>query len=565
MSEPRYQDEWLTIYEGDCRAVMAEMEPESVQTVVTSPPYFGLRDYGLPPAAWGGDPDHDHAWGVDVVLDRRGHSKGKAASDDARQASNGSFCECGAWCGQLGLEPDPLLYVDHLVEVFRAAWRVLRRDGTLWLNIGDSYASKARGSDLGWDKSRLTNPGYSQKAQSASLRATGERHRGKGAGFKAKDRMLIPARVAIALQSDGWWLRDEVIWAKDNPMPSSVTDRTTPAHEMVYTFTKSGAPLFWIHRDQRRVERKPPPDYVWLDQADDDAEAIDEPPEWRLELMDDGAPRWRRVNLWRGHDYYYDSAAIREALVSTPSDLRKMIEGRERIGGRVLALNDKLNAASGLTRVGRKRSVGDPAAAAAELARRTKRPSGWNAGRTEDDQVGRYSDGRVPRGWANGPGRGHDPLVGRYQPRPRKTDKQAATAGARASGGDRWSGLNDRWDAGEADGTNQGGRNKRSVWTVPTQPYAGAHFATFPTALIEPMILAGAPGGGVVLDPFGGSGTVALVAQRHGRRTVLIDLSSEFIDQAIERIAAGRSAGEGPAIDMPVPLADDGLWGEVTA
>jgi DNA modification methylase len=560
MIEPRYRDSGVTIYLGEVRAVLAELEAESVDAIVTSPPYFNLRDYGLPPAAWGGDPDHAHVWGADVVLDRRGHSKGKAASDDARQASNGSFCECGSWCGQLGLEPDPLLYVDHLVEVFRAAWRVLRRDGTLWLNIGDSYASKARGSDLGWDRSRLTNPGYSQKAQAASLRVTGERHRGKGAGFKAKDRMLIPARVAIALQDDGWWLRDEIIWAKDNPMPSSVDDRTTPAHEMVYTLTKSGAPLFWTHRDGRRVDRRPPPDYVWLDQADDD-ETADEPPDWRTELMEDGERRWRRVNLWRGHDYYYDSPAIRETFVSSPSDLRKMVEGRERIGGRVLRLDDKRNAASGLTRVGRKRSVGDPAAAAAELARRTKRPAGWNDGPTGDDLVGRYSDGRVPRGWANGPGRGHDPLIGRYQPRPRRTDKQAATAGARASGGDRWSGLNDRWDAGEATGTNPGGRNKRSVWTVSTQPYAGAHYATFPTALIEPMILAGVPGGGVVLDPFAGSGTVGLVAKQLGRRAVLIDLGEEYVEQAIRRTSHEFGVGgRDLADDGTAEPEADGIW-----
>jgi hypothetical protein len=210
---PHYEDPHLVVWLGDTRAALEAMEPESVDCIVTSPPYYSLRDYGLEPVVWGGELGHAHEWGPAIVATNEGWSgkdrwnhqvNGQGLEyeivDDRRRPEQGAFCGCGAWRGQLGLEPDPFLFIEHIVEVFRAARRVLRADGTLWLNLGDSYASKTRGSDVGWDKSRLTNPGYSQKAQAASMRSTGQRHRGKGSGFKEKDRMMMPARVAMALQ-----------------------------------------------------------------------------------------------------------------------------------------------------------------------------------------------------------------------------------------------------------------------------------------------------------------------------------------------------------------------------
>jgi DNA methylase len=141
--------------------------------------------------------------------------------------------------GQLGLEATPDEYVDAMVAVFEQVRRVLRSDGTLWLNIGDSYAAKSRGSDAGWDKSRLTNPGRVQKAQAASLRKTGERHRGQWAGVKEKELIGIPWRLAFALSDAGWYRRAEIIWDKQNPMPEAVEDRPTRAHEQVFLFSKS--------------------------------------------------------------------------------------------------------------------------------------------------------------------------------------------------------------------------------------------------------------------------------------------------------------------------------------
>lgn len=172
----------VRVYVGDVRAALREMPAESVQTVVTSPPYWGLRDYGI--------------------------------------------------AGQLGLEETPAEYVANLVEVFREIWRVLRPDGTAWLNLGDSYAGYHGNSNHviptsstnGW-----TN-GYNENLRGGQ--------RPQDIGLKPKDLVGIPWRVALALQADGWWLRSDIIWSKPNPMPESVTDRPTRAHEYIFLLTK---------------------------------------------------------------------------------------------------------------------------------------------------------------------------------------------------------------------------------------------------------------------------------------------------------------------------------------
>lgn len=369
---PYYADAHLTVYVGDCREVMADMPAESIHCVVTSPPYWGLRDYGV--------------------------------------------------AGQLGLEPTPEEYVANLVAVFREVRRVLRADGTVWLNLGDSYAgsgpsgaayqsetTKRRADGDGTDgvfrvSKRLAERGltYAEKKPVPPP------------GLKPKDLVGIPWRVAFALQADGWYLRSDIVWSKPNPMPESVTDRPTKAHEYLFLLSK--------------------------------------------------APR-----------YYYDAEAVRERAESGPSDLRKMAEGRERIGGLVKEQTDPRLKASALTNIGRKRSVGG---------------------------------------------------------------KQLASAQASSAATERrMGGFNDRWDASENNGTAPAGRNLRSVWTIATQPYPGAHFATFPEKLVEPCVKAGCPLDGTVLDPFAGSGTVGRVANRLGRRAVLIDLKADYIDQAMLRNA----------------------------
>lgn len=293
---------------GDCREILRTFAAMGLRanTCVTSPPYFGLRDYG-----------HD---------------------------------------GQLGLEASPDEYVANLVEVFRCVRDVLRDDGTLWLNVGDSYA-RTGGTD------RKVSASAKVGSTRNTLKQMSDRTRSAPSGLKDKDLIGIPWRVAFALQADGWYLRQEIIWAKPNPMPESVRDRRTKSHEQIFLLSKS--------------------------------------------------PK-----------YYFDHEAIREPEIC----------------GRMLG----------------------PA--------------------LHPDAKSTNGNGGLAR---------------------RKSD---------------------------------GKRNKRSVWTIATRPYKGAHFATFPPALIEDCIRAGSPAGGVVLDPFMGSGTTAAVAKLHGRRYLGSELNPDYRPLIEERL-----------------------------
>jgi DNA modification methylase len=281
------------IYNMDCLHGLQQLLDNSINCIVTSPPYYALRDYGID--------------------------------------------------GQIGLESSPEQYVDQLVQIFREAKRVLRKDGTLWLNLGDSYCGT-----------------------------------GGLAGYKRKDLIGIPWLVAFALRNDGWYLRQDIIWHKPNAMPSSVKDRCNTAHEHIFLLAKS--PKYYF-------------DYV----------AIQEPAAY------DG----RHDTKMHGSSKYHTSI---------------MPDGQQQ-----------------------------------KLANR-----------------------------------GHE----------------------------RW-----QWKDGVPV------RNKRSVWSIPTRPFKGAHFAVFPEALAELCILAGCPEGGVVLDPFMGSGTVAVVAQRLHRNYIGFEINPEYIDIANNRLA----------------------------
>ncbi|HBN8226101.1 DNA-methyltransferase [Pseudomonas aeruginosa] len=345
-----------TIHVGDCLHELQTLPDESVHCCITSPPYFGLRDYGVD--------------------------------------------------GQIGLEQTPAEFVARLVEVFREVRRVLRDDGTLWVNMGDSYASIAGG---------YAPEGSAGKHDIVSRNTRGAVRRGHrrnpAEGLKQKDLMGIPWRLAFALQDDGWYLRQDIIWHKPNPMPESVRDRCTKAHEYLFLLSKS--------------------------------------------------PR-----------YHFDQDAIAEPLA--PASVARLGQG------------------------------------------------GW------DDQHG--SD-RVP-GKTNG---AMKVVGGRRSKRnsfARETKSSAGTHGQKAQ---------HRPDRPDIDYSDT--RNKRSVWTVPTAGFKGAHFATFPPDLIRPCVLAGAPRGGLVLDPFGGAGTTALVAMQEGRRSVLIELNPEYASIARHRLAAAWLEG----------------------
>ena len=337
------------IHVGDCREAMRLMPSESVQCCVTSPPYFGLRDYGN--------------------------------------------------AGQIGLEPTPAEYVAQMVEVFREVRRVLRDDGTLWLNLGDSYAN-----DTKWGGS--TSGKHAQALQGNS--GIGRNH--TTTGLKSKDLIGIPWRVAFALQADGWYLRQDIIWHKPNPMPESVTDRCTKAHEYVFLLSK-------------------------------------------------------------GPRYYFDSEAMKEPAVGA------------------MAGNTK------------------PAKGAAAYA--------------EGDEAHRTKAGL--HAWAE------------RQRSARDSFKRTGSKREQAIPGQ--SVGTHREDRAESD-FDVAMRNRRSVWTVATRPYRGAHFATYPPALIEPCVMAGSRVGDTVLDPFGGSGTTGEVACRAGRRAVLCELNPSYADMGVARITA---------------------------
>lgn len=299
-----------TILQGDCLEMLKQLADESVQCCVTSPPYWGLRDYG-----------HE---------------------------------------GQLGLEATPDEYTAKMVEVFREVRRVLKADGTLWLNLGDSYATQpGKGNNV---------PQTKWKANSYPESAA---HRSQDFGLAPKNLIGIPWRVAFALQADGWFLRSEIIWYKPNAMPESVTDRPTKTHEHLFLLSKSDR-------------------------------------------------------------YYYDHDAI-----------------KERDSGQI-------GSAANFRREGKEQVI---------------------------------------------PGQSH-------------TNKRLEREATLATG----------W------------RNKRTVWEVPTVPFTGAHFAVFPPKLVEPCILAGARAGDTVLDPFNGSGTTGVVALKHGRRYIGIELNPAYVALTIPRL-----------------------------
>ena len=344
----------VRIIRGDCIEELRKLPPASVHCCVTSPPYWGLRDYGI--------------------------------------------------AGQIGLEETHLAFVAGMVEVFTEARRVLRSDGTLWLNLGDSYSGSGKVGNPEAGK-QATNKGsqsigtlYGKTGETARQAAVTNVSRRLCAelGFPPKQLMGIPWRVALALQEAGWWLRQDIIWSKPNPMPESVLDRCTKAHEYLFLLAKSERYYF-------------------------DAKAIAEP-----------------AQGWNGSEFHDG----------------KNLQVHPNVGK-----NRKGNA-------------------------KTFRGGGaYTQGRSFDNdaEVERESHGNAPN--------------------------------------------------------ETGTRNKRSVWTVATQPFSDAHFATFPPKLIAPCILAGCPEGGTVLDPFGGAGTTGLVADRHGRNAILIELNPEYAAMARRRIA----------------------------
>ena len=349
---------------GDVVEQLKTLPAASVHCVVTSPPYWGLRDYGT--GTWeGGDDACDHRNNIP----QGNNSSSTAFPGQVPYTPMKGVCDkCGAKRidKQGGLEETPEEHVDWIVGVFREIRRVLRPDGTAWVNYGDCYAAgcmtgkrgpnSAFGGSLGQDKTELPP-------------------RKVPTGLKPKDLVGMPWRVAFALQADGWYLRSDIIWSKPNPMPESVTDRPTKAHEYIFLMA---------HPES-------------------------------------------------GGRYFFDADAVREEMSS---------DGK-----------------GGLWSKGEQK---------------------WGVG---------AENGRNDNAW-----------------------------------------MGDRT-------VNPAGRNLRDVWHIATQPYAEAHFATYPEKLIEPCVKAGCDRGGTVLDPFNGSGTTGVVALRNGCRYIGIELNPEYAELAHRRIS----------------------------
>lgn len=417
-------DERAQILVGDALTRLRELPDRSVQAVVTSPPYYGLRDYAT--GRWeGGAMDCDHR--PSSTPARRGlHSSPLAGGKSHTAHQHEGYRETCPRCGavrideQIGLEASPQEYTRRLVEVFREVRRVLKDDGTVWLNLGDSYAGGGRGGQS--VSSTLQGNGHGgAKPLSPYLQAVGAGpriNRQVSSGLKPKNLIGIPWRVAFALQEDGWWLRQDIIWQKPNPLPESVTDRCVKAHEYIFLLSKTGRYFF-------------------------DHEAIQEPSSGR-------GPGNRR------HKYTEQYEAGGEELMRTKAGLLAYAE--------------------------QQRSRRDS----------FKRDSSKRSYAIPNQHVGTHRAEREE----------------------------------------------DTWDTEL--------RNKRSVWTVATQPYPEAHFAVFPLNLVLPCVLAGSRPGDTVLDPFSGSGTTGEAALRLGRSYIGIELNPDYVALTHKRLA--------PLLAQPVLL-----------
>ena len=241
----RWTNGITSFYQGDCRKVLAELPAESVQCVVTSPPYWGLRDFGT--GSWqGGDADCEHTISMPIKWNDPKRGTNYTRPEVAHRGGDSSACFlCGAKRidRQLGLEETPDEFVANMVEVFRAVRRVIRKDGTVWLNLGDSYVSSPAG-----------NFGVGMPAPADGGRYRQNKPKMNYNGLKPKDLVGIPWRVALALQADGWYLRSDIIWSKPNPMPEPVQDRPTKAHEYIFLLTKS--PRYYYDADAIREDSK---------------------------------------------------------------------------------------------------------------------------------------------------------------------------------------------------------------------------------------------------------------------------------------------------------------------
>lgn len=399
---------------GDSREQLKKLPDNSIDCCITSPPYYGLRDYGT--GKWvGGNPDCPHrrlSKASDKTITGHAQEELKSNVGDAIYKTVCPLCGAVREDNQIGLEETPEEYVDSMMKVFDEVFRVLKPTGTLWLNIGDSYWGSG---SRGWDFSdKLTEASKLQSGSKGTINLSNiPKLTGKtDTGIKNKDLIGIPWMLAFACRRAGWYLRQDIIWHKPNPMPESVKDRCVKSHEYIFLLSKE--PRYYF--DYKAIQE----------------EAI--------------TNENRPAGIEREREYGYDSKRNNnpEAYLASPKI-------KIRFGGSKYGDND------------------DPHFA-------TKSGKEWEP-QTKEDEDGYY-------------------IV----------------------------------------------RNKRDVWTVNPDSFKGAHFATFPPKLVEPMVLAGCPVGGTVLDPFTGSGTTGVVALLNGRNFVGCELNAEYHAMATKRIQEAYEA-----------------------
>ncbi len=498
----------VRILHGNSGEMLSTIAPKSVQCCVTSPPYYGLRDYGLPDVVFGGDATCDHQWGEPTRRHKGGQSgpgpgsqiTGRAANvarDAAGYIKTGRFClACGAWLGQLGLEPTPELYVEHLVQIFRLVREALADDGVLWLNLGDSYSTTG-GSHAGRsDNQRGVG------AKRAHLEGGADSgNRKPTSGLKNKDLIGIPWRAAFALQADGWWLRSDVVWSKPNPMPESVTDRPTKSHEYLFLLTKSER-YFYDH------------------------DAIKEPlADGSMERLD------QDVESQEGSDRAHAGGKVNGKMKAVVSSGNKERKYRGDHGG---VEGSKSHQGFGVpwSSDGSHRPQYQRALEIAKEKGLTEKHFdairvcgffGDSATKTRETQNGTANEEALALARE-----AKEALGGYYREflqRPLRNKRSV------------WSIPEDEYEQFlEFQEWKQSQEMVTDVWTVTTKPFSGAHFATMPPALVEPCIKAGSRPGDVVLDPFGGAGTTGLVADRLGREAILVELNPKYQTMARDRI-----------------------------
>ncbi len=494
---------------GHILDMLLQMPAESVQCIVTSPPYWGLRDYKIPPSVWGGKPDCPHEWTETSAPGGNGDGKSfrrdKAAGRHSGATQPGLCIHCGAWRGCLGLEPTPELYIEHMVTIFRELRRVLRKDGTCWLNLGDSYCGGGRGG----------NPAESAHRKQATNRGSLVAPSALPPGLKPKDLVGIPWRVAFALQADGWVLRSEIIWSKNNPMPESVRDRPTKSHEQIFLFSKAK----WAG----------PEGGIFHYISDQDAR-------WLALLLDtEGNICAKRARASSGTDHFGTQLSFANTSLELLYEAKRIISKGavlKRQGKNAPVFYYQLSnrqAAALLYRLYPYLIVKKKQAALgiylqtiiAESGQERRTKKGRLRGRLRDDA---YTEelikiwetmkslnhfGIPDIAWLPEPQYGHwesakyfydqDAVREDSSPNTHRRGKINGSAPSMAfkmdeiGSGNR---NNPSFQAAMKDLPPGSGRNSRTVWTIPTQPTPEAHFATFPEELPRRCIKAGTSGKG---------------------------------------------------------------------